>query len=291
MHECEMTTVIRGSYYYGSDNLIQNKTIRIGIPVNIAHNPNNRFDSNACEVKLESGKLIGHLPSALARTFWTVVSSNNVTSAKIVSIADGKIKIRVAFLGQEGHVTRAISNKDGIAELHEDISEKQDVAGVYRIINSLNGKYYIGSSSNIRTRFGQHLKMLSSGNHHNHLLQDDFDIYGAAYFSFEILKECSSYQTWESSYIKDASRKDKSLLYNLTKDGGGRKAYSNHAHITTVPGQLTVTPTSTPQTQLTQTPIQTNDLKVSAALKPEPRNSSHVLLWIIVGGIILLMLL
>jgi group I intron endonuclease len=43
--------------------------------------------------------------------------------------------------------------------------------GIYRILNKRNGKYYIGSSKNIKRRFKTHLNELNKGKHKNTKLQ------------------------------------------------------------------------------------------------------------------------
>lgn len=60
--------------------------------------------------------------------------------------------------------------------------------GIYCIINCVNGKRYIGSSSDIDKRKLLHLRSLRKGNHHNTVLQRAFNKYGEDSFKFEILE-------------------------------------------------------------------------------------------------------
>lgn len=50
--------------------------------------------------------------------------------------------------------------------------------GVYRWFNTVNGKSYVGSSANINKRKQEHLKGLTSNNHHSIKLQRAWNKYG-----------------------------------------------------------------------------------------------------------------
>lgn len=64
------------------------------------------------------------------------------------------------------------------------------VCGVYKITNETNGKFYIGSSNNIHNRWNQHKKALNEKSHGNMYLQNAWNKYGGANFTFEIIEEC-----------------------------------------------------------------------------------------------------
>ena len=61
--------------------------------------------------------------------------------------------------------------------------------GLYKITNTVNGKYYIGSSNDIRRRWSVHKSTLNKGIHDNRHLQMSFDKYGIEAFVYEIIKE------------------------------------------------------------------------------------------------------
>src|SRR5260221_8409252 len=63
--------------------------------------------------------------------------------------------------------------------------------GIYCIRCSLNGKGYIGSSSNIQRRMRAHKYNAGSNNHGVPLLYDDMRLYGLRFFTVEILELCS----------------------------------------------------------------------------------------------------
>ncbi len=60
-------------------------------------------------------------------------------------------------------------------------------SGVYIILNILDGRYYVGSSKNIQTRWGDHRRDLNNGVHHNPRLQNTWSKYGKEIFEFHII--------------------------------------------------------------------------------------------------------
>jgi len=62
--------------------------------------------------------------------------------------------------------------------------------GIYKINNTINNKFYIGSSCNILKRFNEHITRLKKNAHPNKHLQSAFKKYGLKSFSFTILEEC-----------------------------------------------------------------------------------------------------
>lgn len=62
--------------------------------------------------------------------------------------------------------------------------------GIYKILNTLTGKFYIGSSISVRNRFYKHLSQLRLGRHRNAHLQAAFDRDGEAAFQFAVLELC-----------------------------------------------------------------------------------------------------
>lgn len=63
-------------------------------------------------------------------------------------------------------------------------------AGVYRIINVVNEKLYVGSSSNVKYRLWVHRHELRKNKHQNVYLQNAWNKYGEDSFRFEILFYC-----------------------------------------------------------------------------------------------------
>ena len=68
------------------------------------------------------------------------------------------------------------------------------LCGVYRIVNKYSGKFYIGSSFNIRRRWDSHRHDLNNGKARNIHLQRAWRKYGEQAFSFEIVELCPQIQ-------------------------------------------------------------------------------------------------
>lgn len=63
-------------------------------------------------------------------------------------------------------------------------------SGIYRIVNRVNGKCYIGSSTDVRYRLWHHKHELLKNDHENRYLQSAWNKYGGLSFIFEILFYC-----------------------------------------------------------------------------------------------------
>jgi group I intron endonuclease len=60
---------------------------------------------------------------------------------------------------------------------------------IYKIINLVNDKFYVGSTTNKKVRFRQHRKLLRGNRHHCKHLQAAWNKYGEAKFDFVIVEE------------------------------------------------------------------------------------------------------
>ncbi len=104
-------------------------------------------------------------------------------------------------------------------------------SGIYKIINVLNNKFYLGSSLNIEKRFKRHFNDLRLKNHHSIYLQRSFDKYGETNFTTEIVEEINSGK-------KDLIKKEQEYLdyylinnyktYNVSKNASGGDLISYH---------------------------------------------------------------
>lgn len=89
--------------------------------------------------------------------------------------------------------------------------------GIYKILNKINGKIYIGSTVNIEARWRRHKHDLNKNQHHNILLQRAWAKYWSVSFEFIILKICEREKLLENeqSYIDNLKP-----AYNLTPTAG-----------------------------------------------------------------------
>ena len=63
-------------------------------------------------------------------------------------------------------------------------------SGIYEILNTVNGKRYVGSATRLRKRFAAHRRELRKGIHHSSKLQRAWHKYGEASFVFRPLLVC-----------------------------------------------------------------------------------------------------
>lgn len=69
-------------------------------------------------------------------------------------------------------------------------SSKKQKSGIYKILNNVNGKFYIGSAKSLTGRWRLHKSQLKNNKHHSIYLQRSFNKYGYSSFSFETLEHC-----------------------------------------------------------------------------------------------------
>ena len=70
---------------------------------------------------------------------------------------------------------------------------------IYKIRNLLNGKFYVGSAQDTRTRFRQHRRLLRKGAHHCKHLQNAWNKYGEELFKFEVIEHVGSTEGLEAA--------------------------------------------------------------------------------------------
>lgn len=115
------------------------------------------------------------------------------------------------------------------------------IQGIYIIKNKINGKIYIGSSSNINNRIKQHKYLLRKTIHKNKYLQNAWNKYGESNFEFLIIKETvldkDSLLKLEQKYI---DKMDKKLIYNLTliAKGGGSDVLKKECYVLNLDGDI-----------------------------------------------------
>lgn len=73
----------------------------------------------------------------------------------------------------------------------EKINGELKIIGVYKIINLINNKMYIGSSFFVQSRLRLHKSHLRKNMHCNKHLQSSFNKYGESSFEFVIIEQCS----------------------------------------------------------------------------------------------------
>lgn len=93
------------------------------------------------------------------------------------------------------------------------------LSGIYKIENTINGKFYIGSAVDLKEREYEHFRRLFKNNHCNILLQNSFNKYKKESFIFEILEFCDKKDLIlkEQYYIDSLNP-----IFNICKIAGNR---------------------------------------------------------------------
>jgi len=94
-------------------------------------------------------------------------------------------------------------------------------SGIYAIVNTANGKKYVGQTIDLSRRLTDHLRDLKTGNHFNDHLQRAFTKYGESSFEFRILEEVPTalLDNRECAWIAYYKSNQQELGYN--KESGG----------------------------------------------------------------------
>ncbi len=100
-------------------------------------------------------------------------------------------------------------------------------SGIYKILNVLNNKFYIGSSKDIKQRWTRHLKDLKSNKHHNIHLQRSFNKYGLSSFRLEIVEYTHDLLNREQYYL-DLLKPYYPIGYNIGTQSSGGDNLSNN---------------------------------------------------------------
>lgn len=99
--------------------------------------------------------------------------------------------------------------------------------GIYKIINIKNGKFYIGSSSNIEKRIRRHIKDLYKNRHHSVYLQRSFNKHKIESFLWTIIQKTSpdELRKIEQLYLDNIDYKN---CYNISSCASGGNLTKNH---------------------------------------------------------------
>ena len=97
---------------------------------------------------------------------------------------------------------------------------RQKKCGIYKIVNNINGKIYVGSSRDIIKRWWDHRHYLITGTHNNKHLQHAVNLYGLDSFNIEVLEECShdDLLSLEQNYIQKLNTTNRDVGYNIIEE-------------------------------------------------------------------------
>lgn len=97
------------------------------------------------------------------------------------------------------------------------------MSGVYKITNTINNKFYIGSTINFKIRFKDHKKFLNQNNHGNSYLQKSWNKNKEENFIFEIIEfieDISKLLEREQYYLDTLQSWKRSIGYNICEIAG-----------------------------------------------------------------------
>ncbi len=109
---------------------------------------------------------------------------------------------------------------------------KDEISAVYKIVNTVTGEFYIGSSKHVKKRWVQHRSPSTWKAKPNSLLYKAMQEYGLDCFSFEILKEVEPYnlKQVEQRFIdtlKPTYNQMNSKGWNIERHKEAHKKYNN----------------------------------------------------------------
>lgn len=98
-------------------------------------------------------------------------------------------------------------------------------SGIYKIINVVTNKVYIGSAINLYKRKNQHFRQLRRGKHPNKLIQNSFNKYGEINFVFDIVEwvEDTNMLIVKEQYYLDLFKPE----MNILKKAGSMLGYKH----------------------------------------------------------------
>lgn len=113
-----------------------------------------------------------------------------------------------------------IKNLNNSEHLNDTIGKKMEnvISGIYKIINKINGKYYVGSSNNLKLRLYNHRMELRGNRHKNKYLQNAWNKCGEKNFDFVIIEITSPENriAIEQKYLNICNG-NRNISYNIGK--------------------------------------------------------------------------
>jgi len=100
--------------------------------------------------------------------------------------------------------------------------EEKTMSGIYIIKNKINGKFYVGSSDDIRHRWYEHVYKLRKNKHNNPHFQNAWNKYGENNFEFLIVEKCNKDELLiKEQYYISKLQPFKKNGYNICDTAGG----------------------------------------------------------------------
>jgi len=94
-----------------------------------------------------------------------------------------------------------------------------DLHGVYRLVNDVTNQCYVGSSRRVRKRISEHLRLLRLDAHPNQRLQESFNRFGEASFSWDVEVTCedpSDLASVEEAFLSGEASFSTPVYFNIS---------------------------------------------------------------------------
>lgn len=88
---------------------------------------------------------------------------------------------------------------------------------IYKITNTVNNKAYIGKTTQLKRRIADHVNKLQKCKHHSECLQSDWNMYGEASFTYEIVEKFDSVFNFDADNLEKYWIK----IFNSTNPNSG----------------------------------------------------------------------
>ena len=160
------------------------------------------------------GRKIGHIKREHAPKYQRVVYEQRLVSASLVKVSPQRrtATIRVAYEPDP-------DGRDALKRVEANPLMVPDGCGVYHVEVG-GGRIYVGSTTNFRRRYIQHLTALTRSTHHNASLQAAFV---ADEFTLTPVYTCQPHQREEHEAREIRRLRNAGVeLHNATEDGKGR---------------------------------------------------------------------
>lgn len=165
------------------------------------------------------------------------------------------IKFKVSITPAKTNNRMAKKDFNGFAKIRNGhyfsygtFNSLRNKSGIYKLVCSVNGMIYIGSSTDIGARISKHFSNLRHNKHPNKLLSADYSKYGEKSFSFEVIEFCNDNlkdkeRDYQNSYplqklynlqIKDTYHSDSQRLGYKTRDMSSHKSVEYRQKMSTI---------------------------------------------------------
>ncbi|MBU1173138.1 MAG: GIY-YIG nuclease family protein [Proteobacteria bacterium] len=149
-------------------------------------------------------------------------------------------------------------------------------SGIYIIRNLKNYKVYVGSATNIKGRWSNHICSLQKGRHDNSHLQRAWNKYGEEAFEFKVLIYCDIDDLiWYEQRAMDIYRDTKGweMMYNMLPTAGSSLGYRHTPELKAFMVALNTGRKHTPEERKKQ-----SERQKGRKISPETRAKRSVLL-------------